>query len=128
LRKPSSGIMRDGRPPRATRLRLADLLKLARNPRIALSALRTDRQPRIGFRIIGETRAAERLATIWNAEVTADPGEIVDRANNKFFDPVDGPCTIPGPIDDDIIRYRVAYDPVLASIQRRRIIHLAGRN
>jgi hypothetical protein len=53
---------------------------------------------------------------------------MIDEANKSFFDPAVGACTIPGPLDDDIIKYRVAYDPVLASIERKRIINVSGRS
>jgi hypothetical protein len=129
LRRSRTADAGDTQARKAPRLHPSDLLMLARNPRPSFAAaLRAARLPRIGFRIVAETRASERLATIWNAEVRADPSTLYDRTKKKFFDPADGPYTIQGPIDDDVIRYRVSYDPVLASVDRRRMIRLVGRD
>ncbi|MGW7533308.1 hypothetical protein [Amycolatopsis sp. NPDC054798] len=83
---------------------------------------------RSGFYLVCESRANERVATIWYAEVVEAPVAVdeyldVDRTSYKPM-----LRTIPGPIDDDIIRYRVTFDPVLALLRPPKLRRLRGRN
>lgn len=109
-------------------LSISDWLFLARYPSVAFAkSLRMRKCPRIGFQIIAETRATERMATVWTAEIVATPTTTLDQRGDLRIGAVTDPWTIRGPIDDDVIHYRVSYDPVLAPIDGRRIVTLPGR-
>lgn len=95
------------------------------------SALRVGERKivRSGFYLVCETRACERVATIWFAEVVAAPVTIdeydIDTQRTTYKPSF---RTIAGPIDDDTIRYRVTFDPVLALLRPPRTRYLRGRN
>ncbi|MGW4521132.1 hypothetical protein [Amycolatopsis sp. NPDC004378] len=84
---------------------------------------------RSGFYIVCESRATERVATIWHAEVVQAPiaisGHNPDTGRVTY-----GPAarSVTGPIDDDIIRYRVTADPALALLRPPRLRYLRGRD
>lgn len=84
---------------------------------------------RSGFYLVCESRASERVATIWYAEVVQAPVTIdeydIDTEHTTYKPSIQ---TIAGPIDDDIIRYRVTFDPVLALLRPPRIRRLRGRD
>lgn len=110
------------------RLRIADLPRLLRHPtRDHVRSLREQRLPRVGFRVIAEPRMHERVAAIWTAEVTKAPlfpgprGESDHPVLEKDY------RTFEGPIDDDVIYYRLGYDTVLASVNHASSMYLPGR-
>lgn len=110
------------------KLGLVDRLRLLRRPGAAYARyLRARKIPRVGFQVIAETRATERVATVWTAEVTKAPIATAGRDEQGRVMVVADYQTIEGPIDDDVIYYRVAYDPVLASVDRPSTILLKGR-
>lgn len=84
---------------------------------------------RSGFYLVCESRANERVATIWYAEVVKAPVTI-DEYNIQTQRTTYKPSiqTIAGPIDDDIVRYRVTTDPVLALLRPPRTRYLRGRD
>jgi hypothetical protein len=84
---------------------------------------------RSGFYLVCESRANERVATIWYAEVVETPITIDDHnidTGQTTYKP--SHRKFPGPIDDEIIRYRVTFDPVLALLRTPKKRYLRGRD
>lgn len=84
---------------------------------------------RSGFYVVCESRASERVGTIWYAEVVAAPVTIdeydVDTEQTTYKPSLQ---TIVGPIDDDIIRYRFTFDPAHALLRPPQVRYLRGRD
>lgn len=89
---------------------------------------RRDKVARSGFQLICESRNAQRLATIWEAEVVKPPVErgcLRDEHGQLEF--VESFETLSGPIDDSIVIYRVRFDSTLVNVKFSRLSILAGR-
>ncbi|MFF3430095.1 hypothetical protein [Streptomyces sp. NPDC002602] len=89
--------------------------------------VRRNKIKRSGFQIICEPRTAQRIATVWEAEVIKAPVEIAgrDEIDRLIFDDWIG--MISGPLDDRVLHYRVRFDPTLALINMPKHRRLAGR-
>ncbi|MDQ3578609.1 MAG: hypothetical protein M3443_13650 [Actinomycetota bacterium] len=91
--------------------------------------LRRTKIARSGFYVVCESRATERVATIWHAAVAATPVTITGRdSRTDRLQYEENLRLIPGPIDDDTIRYRVTFDAVLAQLHTPRWRRLRGRS
>ncbi|MFE5501333.1 hypothetical protein ACFQ73_02125 [Amycolatopsis japonica] len=83
---------------------------------------------RSGFYVVCDSRADERVATIWHAEVVATPVTLAGRNfDTNELEYETNPRTVAGPIDDDTIRYRVTYDSTLALLKTPKKRYLHGR-
>jgi len=110
------------------RLRIADLPRLLRRPtRDHVRFLRKQRLPRVGFRVIAEPRTQERVAAVWTAEVTKAP--LFPAARRESDHPLfeKDYQIFEGPVDDDVVYYRLGYDTALASINRPSLVYVPGR-
>ena len=83
---------------------------------------------RSGFSIVCESRVAQRVATVWHAEVVKTPVESGGRDEEERIVFDDWIGKVRGPIDDSTVFYRVAFDSSLAQVNTPRIIHVAGRH
>jgi hypothetical protein len=84
---------------------------------------------RSGFYLVCESRASQRVATIWYAEVVEAPVTIDEYdVNTEQTTYKPSFQTIAGPIDDDIIRYRFTFDPVHALLRPPPVRYLRGRD
>lgn len=93
------------------------------------SHLRRQKVARSGFYVVCESRAAERIAMIWHAAVTASPVTVTGPdINTKRRQYGENLRVIQGPIDDDVVRYRVTFDAVLAQLRAPRWRRLRGRS
>ena len=111
------------RLPRLTWYEIVHALCLRRSLYLA----RREKVKRSGFLLVCESRIEERVATILRAEVVKPPIETGGRGEDGrvFFEEWLG--TLPGPLDDSVLLYRIGFDSTLALINPSRRGTVAGR-
>jgi hypothetical protein len=70
---------------------------------------------------------AERVTTIWRAEVIETPIKKFDWDDNGYIAFKESLGTLQGPLDDSVLHYRVTFDATLASIRPRKRRTMQGR-
>ncbi|WP_377973800.1 hypothetical protein [Arthrobacter ulcerisalmonis] len=98
------------------------------NQSLAMKLIREDKVARSGFRIIGESRLDRRVTVEWSAEVICSALEAFGREDPSEALLWRVAQEIPGPIDDDVIRYRANLSHVLAAIITPRSRRVPGRD
>ncbi|BBH15781.1 hypothetical protein Back2_00680 [Nocardioides baekrokdamisoli] len=109
------------------RLRLGDCL---RQPHKMLDPawrmhMRCVQIARSGFELVAESRGADRLITVWRAEVVRTPMSSAGRVGDTLAWTCQKPDT--GPVDDDQVIYRYRFDNTLARLQPASARFLPGR-
>lgn len=78
------------------------------------------------FRVVADSRAAERVSTVWTARLSRSA--LQPRGRDADGELVWGLApTIFGKVDDDVILYRSHIDVALARLKRPRVTHVPGR-
>lgn len=98
------------------------------DPRLAIQWVREGKVARSGFRIVGESRLERRVTVEWTAEVARSAIEAFGRDESSQVLLWRISRQKPGPIDDDVIRYRADLSYVLAAIVPPRWRRVPGRD
>jgi hypothetical protein len=88
---------------------------------------RQEKVKRSGFLLACDSRMTERVTTVWQAEVVRTPIETFDRDENGKIVFKEWVGTLPGPLDDSILYYRIRFDSTLASVRPRKRSTVQGR-
>lgn len=82
---------------------------------------------RSGFRVVVDSRVADRISEVWDAELGRSPITSTgrDETSQKLLWQLQPDAT--SPVDDDVVRYRCHQDTTLAQLKRPRMRTVPGR-